>query len=63
MEINKTAPQYLLKALIWQAIDFLLFSNLFISLCAVAQGLVTYYLLEIKPSQYVLWLLFFSTLA
>ena len=32
MEINKTAPQYLLKALIWQAIDFLLFSNLFISL-------------------------------
>ena len=32
------------------------------SLCAVAQGLVTYYLIESKPNYYVLWLLFTSTL-
>ncbi|PRY54338.1 hypothetical protein B0I27_102104 [Arcticibacter pallidicorallinus] len=43
--------------------DFLLFSNLFIAICAVAQGLVTYHLLEIKPDKHVLALLFCSTLA
>jgi len=46
-----------------QTLDFLLFSNLFIALCAVAQGLVTYQLLHIKPDYYILGLLFFSTLA
>ncbi len=46
-----------------QTLDFLLFSNLFIALCAVAQGLVTYQLLNIKPDYPVLGLLFFSTLA
>ncbi|MDB5120508.1 MAG: hypothetical protein JWN56_1726 [Sphingobacteriales bacterium] len=46
-----------------QTLDFLLFSNLFIALCAVAQGLVTYQLLNVKPDYYVLRLLFFSTLA
>ena len=44
-------------------LDFLLFSNLFIALCAVAQGLVTYQLLGVKPEKYILALLFFSTLA
>lgn len=44
-------------------LDFILFSNVFIALCAVAQGLVTYKLLNIKPDYYVLRLLFFSTLA
>ncbi|WP_407428545.1 hypothetical protein [Arcticibacter sp.] len=43
--------------------DFLLFSNVFIAICAVAQGLVTYHLLEIKPDKHVLALLFCSTLA
>lgn len=46
-----------------QILDLLLFSNIFIALCAVAQGLVTYQLLQIKPDKYVLGLLFFSTLA
>jgi len=35
----------------------------FIAICAVAQGLVTYHLLEIKPDKHVLALLFCSTLA
>lgn len=43
-------------------LDFLLFSNFFIAICAVAQGLVTYHLLNAQPSQYVLALLFFATL-
>jgi 4-hydroxybenzoate polyprenyltransferase len=46
-----------------QSIDLLLFSNIFIALCAVAQGLVTYQLLKVKPDMYVLGLLFSSTLA
>lgn len=41
----------------------MLFSNIFIALCAVAQGLVTYQLLNAKPEQHVLGLLFCSTLA
>lgn len=44
-------------------LDFLLFSNIFIALCSVAQGLVTYQLLEVKPEKYILALLFFATLA
>lgn len=46
-----------------QSIDLLLFSNIFIALCAVAQGLVTYQLLKVEPDIYVLGLLFSSTLA
>ena len=44
-------------------LDFLLFSNLFIALCSVAQGLVTYQLLDVKPQKHILGLLFFATLA
>ena len=44
-------------------LDFLLFSNIFIALCAVSQGMVTYWLLKVKPDEYVLGLLFCSTLA
>lgn len=44
-------------------LDFILFSNLFIAFCAVAQALVTYQLLHLKPEKHVLGLLFFSTLA
>lgn len=43
-------------------IDFLLFSNLFIASCSVAQGLLTYHLLNQSPNPYVLALLFCSTL-
>ena len=46
-----------------QTLDFLLFSNVFIAICAVAQGLVTYHLLDTKPEKHVLGLLFCSTLA
>ncbi len=52
-----------MKKYINQTLDFLLFSNIFIALCAVAQGLVTYQLVRAKPEKYVLALLFFSTLA
>jgi 4-hydroxybenzoate polyprenyltransferase len=44
------------------AFDFLLFSNLFMSLCAVAQALVTFHLIGCKPVPAVLALLFTSTL-
>lgn len=46
-----------------QTLDFLLFSNIFIAMCAVSQGMVTYWLLQVKPDEYVLGLLFCSTLA
>ncbi|WP_258137688.1 UbiA family prenyltransferase [Mucilaginibacter phenanthrenivorans] len=42
--------------------DFLLFSNIFMSLCAVAQALLTFYLIGSKPVFPVLGLLFTSTL-
>ncbi len=43
-------------------LDFLLFSNVFISLGALAQGLLTYHLLGFSSSWVVLTFLFFSTL-
>ena len=46
-----------------QPLDFLLYSNIFIALCAVSQGMVTYWLIKAKPEPYVLGLLFCSTLA
>lgn len=42
--------------------DFLLFSNTFMALCAIAQGLVTFYLIGAKPVYPVLALLFVATL-
>lgn len=42
--------------------DFLLFSNIFMSLCAVAQALLTFYLIGSKPVFPVLGILFTSTL-
>jgi 4-hydroxybenzoate polyprenyltransferase len=44
------------------AFDFLLFSNVFMALCAVAQGLVTFHLIGAQPVYPVLVLLFTSTL-
>jgi 4-hydroxybenzoate polyprenyltransferase len=52
----------MLKKIGLSVLDFLLFSNVFIAICAVAQGLVTYSLLDAKPSRHVLAFLFFSTL-
>jgi 4-hydroxybenzoate polyprenyltransferase len=51
-----------MKKTVLQAFDFLLFSNVFMALCAVAQGLVTFYLMGSKPVEAVLGLLFTSTL-
>ncbi len=50
------------KKVLFSILDFLLFSNIFIAICAVAQGLVTYYLLKLPADQYVLAFLFFGTL-
>ena len=52
----------MIKKVFFAILDFLLFSNLFIALCAVAQGMVTYHLLQLPPDKYVLMLLFCSTL-
>lgn len=52
-----------MKKLYSQVLDFLLFSNVFIAFCAVAQVLVTYQLLHVKPDKHVLALIFFATLA
>jgi 4-hydroxybenzoate polyprenyltransferase len=51
-----------MRKLLQPAFDFLLFSNVFMSLCAVAQGLLTFYLIGSKPIYTVLGLLFTSTL-
>ncbi|MEJ5994764.1 hypothetical protein WG904_10085 [Pedobacter sp. Du54] len=52
----------MIKKAFFSSLDFLLFSNLFIAFCAVAQGMVTYYLLKLPPEKPVLAFLFFSTL-
>ena len=46
-----------------QGLDFLLFSNIFIALCAVAQAMVTYQLLGARPDEHVLAILFCATLS
>ncbi|MGF1923431.1 MAG: hypothetical protein ACQUHE_04585 [Bacteroidia bacterium] len=52
----------MIKRAFFSSLDFLLFSNLFIACCAVAQGLVTYYLLKLPPDKSILGFLFLSTL-
>ena len=51
-----------MKKLLQPAFDFLLFSNIFMGLCAVAQGLLTLYLIGSKPIYPVAGLLFTSTI-
>ncbi|RYD89833.1 MAG: hypothetical protein EOP54_24950, partial [Sphingobacteriales bacterium] len=51
-----------MKKLLKPVLDFLLFSNVFMALCAVAQALVTFYILGTEPVFAVLALLFTSTL-
>jgi 4-hydroxybenzoate polyprenyltransferase len=53
----------MVKKILLPILDFLLFSNLFIAICAVAQGMVTYHLLNVKPDKYILAILFFGTLS
>ena len=50
-----------MKKILQPIFDFLLFSNIFMALCAVAQGLVTFYLIGSKPDFRVIWLLFTAT--
>ncbi|MEJ2882678.1 hypothetical protein [Pedobacter sp. GR22-6] len=52
----------MLKRILLSILDFLLFSNVFIAICAVAQGLVTYHLLQVNPDPYILAFLFFATI-
>ncbi|MFD0792646.1 hypothetical protein ACFQZX_03395 [Mucilaginibacter litoreus] len=51
-----------MKKAFYSAFDFLLFSNIFMALCAVTQALVTFHLIDAKPDYRVLGLLFSSTL-
>jgi 4-hydroxybenzoate polyprenyltransferase len=51
-----------MKKFLQAAFDALLFSNVFMALCAVAQGLVTFHIIGAKPVYAVLALLFTSTL-
>jgi len=51
-----------MKKIVKPIFDFLLFSNVFMSLCAVAQALVTFQLIGSKPVYTVITLLFTSTL-
>lgn len=53
----------MVKRILFSSLDFLLFSNLFIAVCAVAQGLLTYHLLQVRPNTNILAILFFGTLA
>src|SRR5476651_1765936 len=51
-----------MKKTIKQLFDFLLYSNIFMALCAVAQGLVTFYLIGSKPVYTATAILFTATL-
>jgi 4-hydroxybenzoate polyprenyltransferase len=51
-----------MKKLFKPAFDFLLFSNVFMALCAVAQALITFHLIGSRPLYPVLTLLFTSTI-
>lgn len=52
-----------MKKIFKPVVDFILFSNIFMAVCAVTQGLVTFYLIGSKPVIPVLCILFSSTLA
>lgn len=51
-----------IKAFLRSILDFLLFSNLFIGLCAAAQTMVTYQLLDLEPDRFIISFIFLSTL-
>lgn len=52
-----------MKKVVYKALNFLLFGNIFVAFCAVAQALLTYSIIGLKPSVLVCGFLFFSTLA
>ncbi|PTQ94947.1 hypothetical protein C8P68_106161 [Mucilaginibacter yixingensis] len=52
-----------MKKLLHSILDFFLFSNVFMALCAVAQALITFHLVGSKPVYSVLGILFAGTLA
>lgn len=52
----------MIKKALLAILDFLLFSNLFIAICAVAQTLVTYHLLHVEPDKRILAIVFFGTI-
>jgi 4-hydroxybenzoate polyprenyltransferase len=52
-----------MKKLLQPVFDFFLFSNLFMALCAVAQGLVVFHLIDSPPIFSILGLLFVATVA
>jgi 4-hydroxybenzoate polyprenyltransferase len=60
--MSEPGPSFLRKAF-YKALDSLLFSNIFIALCAVAQAKVTYMLLGAECDKEVLGILFFATIA
>ncbi|WP_199560953.1 UbiA family prenyltransferase [Mucilaginibacter hurinus] len=51
-----------MKKKLQPVLNFLLFSNVFMALCAVAQALVTFHLIKVSPVYAVLALLFTATL-
>lgn len=51
-----------MKKLVNPVLDFILFSNVFMALCGVAQALLTFHLIDAKPNYVVLGLLFTATL-
>jgi 4-hydroxybenzoate polyprenyltransferase len=51
-----------MKKSLFELVDFLLFSNIFIATCAIAQGLLTYKFISVSPSMPVLAILFVSTI-
>ncbi|QEM04915.1 hypothetical protein DIU31_015860 [Mucilaginibacter rubeus] len=46
-----------------QILDFFIYTHIFIASCAVAQGLVTYYLLRVQVDKNILAILFCATIA
>lgn len=52
-----------MKKIFKPVIDFILFSNVFMALCGVAQALITFHLIGSKPVYPVLGILFAATLA
>jgi 4-hydroxybenzoate polyprenyltransferase len=60
--MNGSAVTLSMKKTFQSILDFILFSNIFMALCAVAQGLLTFCLIDSKPIVSVSWLLFTSTL-
>ncbi len=51
-----------MRKTIYKCLNFLLFGNVFVAICAVAQAFVTFNFLTLKPDLWVCGFLFFSTL-